>query len=176
MAGRQRLTSPEHYKRRMNDPRWYACRDEVLERDHNTCQECGARGYYDRQIRQYVGTRIIVHHMGYLWNHAPWLMHQTLMVALCDNCHELALIYENYSKFKCLTAVEMVGLTHAEIEYLREKAEADGYEIPGLYPKKFYPWPAGRGPDPELNGGSDHAPVESGNPAPDYDPGDDLPF
>lgn len=67
------------YSELLKDQRWQRRRQEILERDNRTCQECGD------------GTRVMhVHHRYYQWGLQPWEYDDEALMTLCAPCHEWA--------------------------------------------------------------------------------------
>lgn len=65
----------EDYQQKLLDPRWQKKRLQVLERDHFTCQCCGAKH-----------KTLHVHHYCYTTPN-PWDEPEDNLVTLCDECH-----------------------------------------------------------------------------------------
>ena len=65
------------YKNYLQDPRWLLRRNQILTRDKNTCQFCGAQ---DRVLH--------VHHKYYIEGLKPWEYDDDALISLCKNCHE----------------------------------------------------------------------------------------
>lgn len=65
------------YRTLLRDPRWQQTRLRVFERDHWTCQGCGAT------------TRTLhVHHRWYQAGVLPWAYPDTCYVTVCLACHK----------------------------------------------------------------------------------------
>lgn len=66
------------YSEKLRDPRWQKKRLEILERDGWACQMC-----YDDT------TCLHVHHKRYIKGREPWDCCDSMLVALCENCHKI---------------------------------------------------------------------------------------
>ncbi len=64
------------YQELLKDPRWIKRRNEILTRDKNTCQSCGAQDKY-----------LHVHHLNYWDGFLPWEYPDDMLVTLCKDCH-----------------------------------------------------------------------------------------
>lgn len=74
--GRFRQNQPD-YQDQLQDPRWFAKRSKILERDGRICQHCGNPH------------RLHVHHKEYAGDfRPPWEYGDDDLVTLCENCHE----------------------------------------------------------------------------------------
>ena len=67
-----------NYAELLKDPRWIEKRNEILTRDENRCQFCGARNKY-----------LHVHHKDYINGYLPWEYPNCMLVTLCEDCHNL---------------------------------------------------------------------------------------
>lgn len=65
------------YQEWLKDPRWIKRRNEILTRDKNTCQFCGAQDKY-----------LHVHHRKYFDGFLPWEYPDSTLVTLCEDCHK----------------------------------------------------------------------------------------
>ena len=65
------------YLGKLKDPRWQKKRLEIFERDEWTCQICDSKE-----------TTLCVHHRVYLKDKEPWEYDNSLLVTLCEDCHE----------------------------------------------------------------------------------------
>lgn len=65
------------YQEWLKDPRWIKRRNEILTRDKNTCQFCGAQDKY-----------LHVHHREYFDGFFPWEYPDSDLVTLCEDCHK----------------------------------------------------------------------------------------
>ena len=68
------------YEDKLQDSRWKAKRQKILNRDHNRCQWCGKT------------TNLQVHHKAYHkfpngMKVEPWDYPDRLLITLCDDCH-----------------------------------------------------------------------------------------
>ena len=70
------MNEKDNYQNLLKDSRWIERRNEILTRDKNTCQMCGARDRY-----------IHVHHIKYWDGFLPWEYPDYMLVSLCDECH-----------------------------------------------------------------------------------------
>ena len=66
------------YQGLLEDPRWVQRRNQILSRDHNTCQMCGTQT-----------KRMQVHHRFYIEGRLPWEYSDDVLVTLCEDCHNL---------------------------------------------------------------------------------------
>lgn len=73
----------EDYQQKLLDPRWQKKRLQVLERDHFTCQGCGAK---HRTLH--------VHHYCYTTPN-PWDESEENLVTLCEECHNTIHNYQH---------------------------------------------------------------------------------
>jgi len=67
-----------NYSELLKDPRWIKRRNEILTRDKNTCQFCGCQDKY-----------LHVHHKEYWDGFLPWEYPDSILITLCEDCHEL---------------------------------------------------------------------------------------
>ena len=67
----------QSYQEWLKDPRWIKCRNQILTRDENTCQFCGAQDKY-----------LHVHHREYFDGFLPWEYPDCMLVTLCEDCHK----------------------------------------------------------------------------------------
>jgi hypothetical protein len=65
------------YSDKLKDPRWQKKRLEVLTRDGFRCQSCG-----DTE------TELMVHHIYYDKDFAPWEYQDEAYMTLCKSCHD----------------------------------------------------------------------------------------
>lgn len=103
------------YQKLLRDPRWIKRRNEILSRDKNTCQMCGAQDRY-----------LHVHHTKYIVGRKPWEYADDDLVTLCELCHErvhssepitdikVGDIFAYYHSDWCMNYIVY------EIDYLRE--------------------------------------------------------
>lgn len=59
------------------DPRWQKKRLQIMERDEFTCQSC-----YNTE------NTLNVHHKYYIPDKKPWEYNDSLLITLCEGCHE----------------------------------------------------------------------------------------
>jgi 5-methylcytosine-specific restriction endonuclease McrA len=64
------------YSDKLQDIRWQMRRLEILERDGNTCQNCGRASPFNE-----------VHHKVYRAGNDPWDYDDNELVTLCRECH-----------------------------------------------------------------------------------------
>jgi len=69
--------TPNKYSEKFKDPRWQKKRLEILERDNWECVMCGEKN-----------KTLNVHHKIYFQGQEPWEYGNSLLVTLCDDCHE----------------------------------------------------------------------------------------
>lgn len=109
----------------LKDKRWIKRRNEILTRDRNTCQYCGANNRY-----------MHVHHMRYEEGKKPWEYDDDDLITLCDNCHENETnssnsVYEDYKmlretfKEKGLSMILLHSLLCNITDTLKRKDEGD---------------------------------------------------
>lgn len=65
------------YSEKLRDPRWQRKRLQIMNRDGFHCQHCG-----DSE------STLNVHHTLYKRGLAPWEYDDTLLITLCEQCHE----------------------------------------------------------------------------------------
>ena len=65
-----------NYQELLRNPLWIKRRNEILSRDKNTCQLCGAQDKY-----------LHVHHRYYTQDRMPWEYENDALVTLCEDCH-----------------------------------------------------------------------------------------
>lgn len=100
------------YKEQLKSPKWQKRRLEIYQRDNFTCQICGAT---DKQLH--------VHHLEYIHGNDIWDYDDSLLITLCDNCHnkEHDLFNEVDGLNILLHDIRMSGFTNVEIKYLLEE-------------------------------------------------------
>ena len=101
--GRASLFAPMSYADKLKDPRWQKKRLQILERDEFTCRDCGAK---DKTLH--------VHHCHYD-RRDPWEMEDSLLLTLCEDCHESRGDLEATAKL-CLARI-MARLCHAPDDF-----------------------------------------------------------
>jgi len=84
------MAKKQDYSKLLKDPRWIKKRNEILTRDSNTCQFCGANDRY-----------MHVHHKNYQQGKMPWEYEDNELITICDKCHEYVTedsrdLYENF--------------------------------------------------------------------------------
>ena len=67
------------YDEQLQDPRWFARRKQILERDDFCCQDCLRAGRY---------ISLHVHHKSYVTGWMAWEYPDEYLITLCDECHE----------------------------------------------------------------------------------------
>jgi 5-methylcytosine-specific restriction endonuclease McrA len=82
------------YSKQLTDPRWQKKRLLIFQRDNFMCRLC-----HDE------ATTLIVHHLCYLPNVAPWDHPDILLLTLCDQCHKDNQAYDAIAKLGRLTRV-----------------------------------------------------------------------
>jgi len=70
--------SETSYQRKLKDPRWQKKRLEVMQRDKWKCRACG-----DEE------ETLNVHHRYYMPGYEPWEYEDSVLVTLCEPCHEV---------------------------------------------------------------------------------------
>lgn len=78
------MKNKNDYQELLKDPKWISKRNQILSRDKNTCQFCGAQDKY-----------LHVHHKEYWDGHLPWEYPDEMLITLCDECHRY--MHENTS-------------------------------------------------------------------------------
>lgn len=71
------------YQQQLDDVRWFARRDQILERDDYCCQDC-LRGRH--RLSPYI--KLEVHHREYFDGFMAWEYSDEYLVTLCDQCHK----------------------------------------------------------------------------------------
>lgn len=67
----------EEYNKLLQDPRWKAKREEILERDGHKCTNCRCT------------SGLQVHHIVYEGDIAPWEYKDEDLITLCSGCHKI---------------------------------------------------------------------------------------
>lgn len=88
------------YQELLKDPRWIKRRNEILTRDKNTCQSCGAQDKY-----------LHVHHLNYWDGFLPWEYPDDMLVTLCKDCHKK--IHANTS-LPDVSVGDLLGYYHSD--------------------------------------------------------------
>jgi len=70
------------YEEQLKHPRWYARRDEILERDDYCCQDCLRS---PNRISRHI--KLQVHHRKYIDGLMAWEYPDHLLITLCYECH-----------------------------------------------------------------------------------------
>jgi hypothetical protein len=89
------------YQQKLLDPRWQRKRLEILERDGWKCLKC-----HDTE------TTLHVHHRYYLNGKDPWEYDATLLLTLCEHCHEEETRFRAYAEQELLHSLNRVGFSH----------------------------------------------------------------
>jgi hypothetical protein len=71
------VSKRSEYYEKLKDPRWQKKRLEIFERDQFACRSC----HCDFEM-------LAVHHVKYLPNTEPWDYPDSLLITLCEGCHE----------------------------------------------------------------------------------------
>jgi hypothetical protein len=66
------------YSDKLRDPRWQKCRLQIMDRDGFRCHECGTES-----------KTLHVHHTRYLKGVDPWDYPVSLLITLCEDCHQM---------------------------------------------------------------------------------------
>lgn len=69
--------SKNEYYQRLKDPRWQKKRLDIMDRDNFSCQICGA-----------TKKTLNIHHKRYLVHKEIWDVPDSLLVTLCEDCHQ----------------------------------------------------------------------------------------
>ncbi|HUX57111.1 MAG TPA: hypothetical protein VMV77_09060 [Bacteroidales bacterium] len=102
------------YLDQLKTPQWKEKRDQIMQRDNYTCQECGGKD-----------TSLNVHHKLYIANRTAWDYHHLFLITLCESCHKkrhqrLQLIHErlgfmnNDQLYFTIDIVNMLQLASSE--------------------------------------------------------------
>lgn len=65
------------YSKKLRDPRWQKKRLDIMNRDEFTCRKC----FDDKST-------LNVHHSHYITGREPWDYPESLLITLCESCHE----------------------------------------------------------------------------------------
>lgn len=68
--------SPMTYEEQLQDRRWTAKRQEIIDRDLGMCQECMSSRHLN------------VHHKKYIKGKMAWEYPNSMLITLCTKCHE----------------------------------------------------------------------------------------
>lgn len=71
------MNEKDNYQELLKNPLWIGKRNEILSRDKNTCQMCGANDKY-----------MHVHHKYYINGRKPWEHNNDCLITLCEDCHK----------------------------------------------------------------------------------------
>jgi hypothetical protein len=71
------MNNNKSYSDKLKDPRWQKKRLEILQRDNWACVSCGSED-----------VTLHVHHKVYEKNQEPWDIDSSLLITLCEDCHE----------------------------------------------------------------------------------------
>ena len=74
------------------DPEWKAKREEILQRDSNSCVICKRNNELQVHHRQY---HFIIRENQFK---PPWDYHESLLITLCESCHK-----RGHNKYKVPT-------------------------------------------------------------------------
>ncbi len=66
------------WQNKLREPEWREKREEIFERDHYQCQECGIYGE---------SRNLNCHHIKYIRDLNPWDYPDELLITLCEECH-----------------------------------------------------------------------------------------
>jgi hypothetical protein len=97
------------YSTKLKDPRWQKKRLQILERDEFTCQNC-----LDSE------STLHVHHKAYIQDRDPWDYPDTLLVTLCEGCHERESKEIKISKQQLFLALSDSGALAANFDDIKE--------------------------------------------------------
>jgi len=86
------------YEKLLRDPRWYAKRRIILERDGFACTHCG----FNDELQ--------VHHKQYFRGLMPWEYEDKYLVTLCACCHNRIKLGPNY-KGSLISAAQLTEMT-----------------------------------------------------------------
>ena len=97
------------YSEKLRDPRWQKKRLEILSRDCFTCRGCGDK------------TRTLhVHHRNYQRGKEPWDYANSVLVTLCEDCHEYERTGRTEETDRLLEALRINGYLASEIGSLAD--------------------------------------------------------
>lgn len=65
------------YAEKLKNPKWQKKRLEIMERDDWKCQICSSKK-----------NSLTVHHIRYMSGYEPWNYPESLLITLCENCHD----------------------------------------------------------------------------------------
>lgn len=77
-----------NYNNLLLTSQWQKKRKEILQRDDNKCQNCGATSNLNVHHRQYHKTKQTGHYL------LPWRYHDRYLITLCEKCHHAG--HSNY--------------------------------------------------------------------------------
>jgi 5-methylcytosine-specific restriction endonuclease McrA len=90
MINDRRKKGIKEYQKKMQDPRWIAKREEIIERDGKKCKNCG---------RDYKKVTLQVHHIEYKYGVDPWNYPNENLITLCVECHFEETVDEELFKY-----------------------------------------------------------------------------
>lgn len=93
------------YSEKLKDPRWQKLRLQIFERDNWCCQSC-----FDSE------STLAVHHLFYEEGMEPWEYPTTLLVTLCESCHELQFQAVPYARKMLLRGFAHQGALAQDLE------------------------------------------------------------
>ena len=100
------------YREKLRDPRWQKVRLQVFERDGWCCQSC-----FDAD------STLAVHHLHYEDGMEPWEYPISLLVTLCEACHELQYQTQSYARKRLLRGFACQGALAADLEQVGNALE-----------------------------------------------------
>ena len=71
------------YAREMLSPKFLITRQQVLERDNNTCKKCGFNAKFKTEKRS-----LNIHHLFNKMEYPQWFYRVSNLITLCGNCHK----------------------------------------------------------------------------------------
>lgn len=93
-----------NYAEQFKDPRWQKKRLKILERDNFTCQECDSKK-----------DTLHIHHKYYENNKKVWEYPDTVLITLCENCHELEQLIKKRYESALIRSLYDLGFLASDI-------------------------------------------------------------
>jgi len=97
------------YLKKLKDPRWIKCREEIKKRDNYKCRLC-----HEKEIQ------LEVHHIVYFRKREPWEYEDEYLVTLCEKCHNATRSINDDLRRMVLLAIRLWQLTEVYEERLRD--------------------------------------------------------
>jgi 5-methylcytosine-specific restriction endonuclease McrA len=77
------------YTDKLQDPRWFSRREEIIKRDNYECQRC-----FNSKSESVLN----VHHLRYFPGHEPWEYEDDDLITICQPCHKAVWISKSTSE------------------------------------------------------------------------------